>query len=152
MYHYTESGLNNVWLVNGYRIVKTPYGRGVAITNADGLHRVIALSLVERKPRLSGGDFRFLRKEIDLSQAALAELLGKDAQSVARWEKSGRVPKIADRLLRAIYEEHVRGQARIVRLVKRLGEVARPLERRLLFEETRSGWKMAKGGAKLRAA
>ena len=34
MYHYTDGGLRNVWLANGYEIKKTPYGEGVAFTTS----------------------------------------------------------------------------------------------------------------------
>ena len=37
MYHYTDGGLRNVWLANGYAIKKTPFGEGVAFHNLDGL-------------------------------------------------------------------------------------------------------------------
>ena len=29
MYHYTDGGLRNVWLANGYEIKKTPYGEEI---------------------------------------------------------------------------------------------------------------------------
>ena len=102
MYHYTESGLNNVWLVNGYTVETTPYGKGVRIEDVEGLNKSIAARLVNDKPHLTGAEFRFLRKELDLSQAALAKIVGKDAQSVARWKKA-RVPKMADRMMRFVY-------------------------------------------------
>lgn len=48
-----------------------------------GLHRAIGHTLAH-KPHLSGLEFRFLRKELGLSQAALAELLGyADGQAIA---------------------------------------------------------------------
>ena len=140
MYHYTECGLNNVWLVNGFKDHETPYGKGVAIQDADGLHRVIALGLVNHKPRLSGGEFRFLRKELDLSQAALARVLGNDEQSVARWEKSGRVPKMGERFLRALYREHAEGNARIREIVDRLNEMDQRAQKKMILEETEQGW------------
>ncbi len=140
MYHYTECGLNNVWLVNGFKDHETPYGKGVAIEDADGLHRVIALDLVNHKPRLSGGEFRFLRKELDLSQAALARVLGNDEQSVARWEKSGRVPKMGERFLRALYREHAEGNARIREIVDRLNEMDQKTSKKMILEETEQGW------------
>jgi len=40
--HYTLSGLTNVYLLNGYRIRKTPHGDTIAIEDIDGLHRAIA--------------------------------------------------------------------------------------------------------------
>jgi len=50
-------------------------------------------------------EFRFLRKELGMSQAALVHIMGKDVQSVARWEKQSQVPKMADRMLRVIYRD-----------------------------------------------
>ena len=141
MYHYTECGLNNVWLVNGFEEHETPYGKGVAIQDADGIHQVIALGLVNHKPRLSGGEFRFLRKELDLSQAALARVLGNDEQSVARWEKSGRVPKMGERFLRALYREHAEGNARIREIVDRLNEMDQKAQKKMILEETEQGWR-----------
>ena len=45
-YHYTECGLDYVYLVNGYTWHQTPYGRGVSIEDADGLHDAIALGVI----------------------------------------------------------------------------------------------------------
>ncbi|WP_201779592.1 helix-turn-helix domain-containing protein [Azospirillum thiophilum] len=89
MYHYTECGLPNVWLANGVKPHATPYGEAMVIENVEGLHRAIGMQLVHRKPYLTGCEFRFLRKELDLSQNALAGYFGNDAQSVALWEKRG---------------------------------------------------------------
>ena len=102
MYQYQESGLDNVWLVNGYSVIDDPdYGECVSISDTLGLHKAIAHNLIFNKPRLIGAEFRFLRKELDLSQKALSDLFGNEEQAVARWEKTGKVPKWADRLLRA---------------------------------------------------
>jgi DNA-binding transcriptional regulator YiaG len=93
IHHYTESGLRNVWLANGYKVLKTAYGQGVSFGNLEGLHREIGRWLCAYRPRLAGAEFRFLRHELDLSQAALAARRGNDAQSVALWENSKvRVP------------------------------------------------------------
>ncbi len=46
MHHYVESGLDNVWLANGYTIHKTKYGEGVSIDNTDALHRAIAAKII----------------------------------------------------------------------------------------------------------
>lgn len=143
MYHYTECGLPNVWLVNGYRPHKTPYGDAIIVENVEQLHRAIALQLVGHKPRLSGAEFRFLRKELDLSQAKLASYFGYDAQSVALWEKGKvRVPKWADRFLRALYREHADGNAHIREIVERLNDLDQRETVRQVFEETDAGWTM----------
>jgi len=85
-YHYTESGLDSVYLVNGYEIVETPEGRSVVIQNIDGLHQAGRIFATEKK-RLNGKEVRFLRTEMLLSQSSLARLLQLDEQTVARWEK-----------------------------------------------------------------
>lgn len=144
MYRYTESGLTNIRLVNGYRKVRTSEGTGVSIEDVDGLHRVIARHLVHHKPRLAGKEFRFLRTELDMSQAKLAQMLGTTDQAVARWERGrSRVPKMAERFLRAIYREISEGNARIEKMVDRLNQldVTEWKERR--FERARNRWRAA---------
>ena len=96
-YHYTESGLQNVWLENGFAIHETPYGKGVSIHDVTGLHRVIGCALA-RLPRITGPQVRFLRKELGLSQKELAALLGTSEQNVFLWERRGRMPRGRDQL------------------------------------------------------
>jgi DNA-binding transcriptional regulator YiaG len=136
MYHYTECGLQNVWLVNGYTVHQTKYGDGVSIQDADGLHRAIADLLVHRKPHLTGAEFRYLRKHLEMSQHGLAEMMGVDAQSVARWEK-GRVPKMADRYLRFIYRENAEGNAHVRETVERLNELDQHNHERMALRHDR---------------
>lgn len=102
MYHYTESGLNNIWLENGYREIETEYGKAVLIDDVDGLHQAIAISLVQQ-PYLSGREFRYLRVHMDLTQKQVGAMMGVDAQSVALWEKKGRVRRYADLILRGYF-------------------------------------------------
>lgn len=47
MYHYTESGLQNIWLVNGFTRVKTKHGVGVSIHDVEGPHRLIGKALAK---------------------------------------------------------------------------------------------------------
>jgi len=143
MYHYTESGLRNIWLANGYREVDTPYGKGVAIERVEELNRAIGVNLATVKPRLTGAEFRFLRKELGLSQARLAHWWGYEDQTVALWEKRGQVPRIADRFIRAIFLEKVAGNPSIAEIIERLADTDQEVEARLTFEETPSGWKLA---------
>ena len=139
-YHYLESGLQNIWLANGFTVHETDYGNGVSIDDVAGLHQVIAKSLIENKPRLSGGEFRFLRKELGLSQVKLGELWGYDAQSVALWEKRGRVPVIADRFIRVYYREVAEGNAKIVEMIEQLNDMDLREDSRLMFEEKLGKW------------
>lgn len=103
MYHYTESGLLNVWLTNGYQEIDTPYGKAVHIENVEALHIAIADMLIEQ-PFLSGREFKFLRTLMDMTQKDIGEFLGVSAQSVALWEKKSRVSRKEDQMIRAIYQ------------------------------------------------
>src|SRR5438552_14429386 len=99
MYHYTESGLQNIWLKDSFRAVKTPYGKGVAIEDVAGLHKAIGRAITQR-PKLTGAELRFLRKELGLSQRALGELIGTSEQNISLWERRGHIPKVSDRLIK----------------------------------------------------
>ncbi|KMN20265.1 MULTISPECIES: helix-turn-helix domain-containing protein [Pseudomonas] len=105
MFEYKGSGLDGIFLKNGFSLVESPYGKGVVIEDMEGLHKAIAADIIRQKTPMTGHQFRFLRKEQDLVQAELAALLRVDVQTVARWEKLGSeaVPGPADFSMRAFY-------------------------------------------------
>ena len=142
MFHYTSCGLRNIWLRNGYVVRKTPYGEAVAIHNVEGLHCVIGLYLVRNKPRLSGAEVRFLRKELDMSQSDLASILGVSENSVRGWENHRtKITRPAERLLRYIFVEHVEGDGKIRELIEKISKINRDAYRKeLKLEETDAGW------------
>ena len=146
MIEYPGCGLPNIYLSNGYTEKETPYGDTVSIDNVEGLHRAIGLEIVNKEPTLSGPEFRFLRKELELSQDKLGGLLGRDSQTIALWEKEkSDLPKMADMLLRAIYSESLNGNVQIKEMIERLNELDRVErdERRFEFKETEEGWRAA---------
>ena len=104
-YHYTESGLDYVYLENGYDIHETAYGSGVSFSDADTLDRVIASYTLSSAARLCGQEVRFLRALLDLSQTELAIKMGIKRLTITRWESKPKtpIPGPADRLLRFIY-------------------------------------------------
>lgn len=127
MYHYTRCGLDNVWLVNGYREEDLgEYGKTVVIEQVEDLERVIARRLVDQDRPLTGQEFRFLRVMLDLSQTAVGRRLGKDYQSVARWEADARkpVPRFADIAIRARYLEAIGERPLFTQIEDRLAELA----------------------------
>jgi putative transcriptional regulator len=143
MYHYTESGLQNVWLSSGYTVVKTKHGKGVAIRDVEGLHRVIGNALA-RKPKLTGSELRFLRKEMEMSQSALAAMVGTSEQNVSLWERRGGIPRTADRLVRVIYLEHIGNNPKVRELIDRLNLQDREQKLERLTFSTHSGkWREA---------
>lgn len=143
MYHYTDGGLQNVWLANGYTVRKTPYGPAVAIHDVDGLTQAICLALTRKAGILAGTEFRYIRQGMGLSQPALGQMMGVDAQSVARWEKTGKVQKWADKMLRLLYLAHADGQAPICEAMERIRTVERLVRQKIVVQESRRGWKPA---------
>lgn len=147
-YHYTECGLDDVYLESGFQVSRdAEYGDLVSVQDALGLHRVIGMHIIQTKKVLNGKEVRFLRKEMDLTQAELASLLGVTDQSVARWEKDQaplRPP--AASLLRVLFAEHARGkngfEAR--KLLAQLEQTDAPRgEPRQRFVEAGHGWRAA---------
>ena len=142
MYHYTDGGLRNVWLVNGYEIRKTPYGNGVAFHNLDGLTQSICTALTRKAAPLTGAEFRYIRSAgMLLSQSALGKLMGIDGQSVARWEKTSKVPRWADKLVRLLYVAQAEGNEPIARAVERIRTVERLVKQKILVKESRGRWR-----------
>lgn len=86
-HHYTSSGLDNIYLLNGFTNEEEDGEKAISFADIDGLHRAIGLHIVLARKAPSGKELRFLRNEMDMSQAELARILGVTDQSVARWEK-----------------------------------------------------------------
>lgn len=108
LYHFTECGLDDVYLINGVKRQETAQGTVVKVDDLDGLLEAIKEHLVYRKRPLNGREIRFLRHELDLSQRALAVLLGVDEQTVARWEKGKtRIDGSAERMVRIMCAEQI---------------------------------------------
>lgn len=141
-YHYTDSGLDNVWLENGYTIHPTPYGEGVSIQDTEGLNRAIGQWLIALPKPLNGAELRFIRLEMELTQRDLAGILGSEEQSVRRWEKArGKsINGPADRLLRALYGEFINGDGSVRHMVERLAHLNQVEIAQIRFCETDTGW------------
>ena len=140
-YRYIGSGLDNVYLANGFTLRDTPYGKAVAIDNMDGLHKAIAMFLVNSKPELTGKELRFLRIEMDMPQKEIGDLMGVSDQTIALWEKGRvKIPGYGNILIRVIYKEFVGVIADMIRTVKHLNALGKMKESKIVFKETQHGW------------
>jgi putative transcriptional regulator len=144
-YQYRESGLDNVYLMNGFKRHKTGYGEGIAIDDTGGLHRAIGRWLIALPKPLNGAELRFLRLEMDLSQGRLAEIIGSTEQNVRRWEKARKRPLagMADRLLRTIYSEYIGADGSLRRMVDRLAELDQIERPTAHLREIKGSWQVA---------
>ncbi len=109
VFEYTGSGLEGIYLKNGYTIVESSYGQGVKVEDVEGLHRAIALDILRQKTPMTGHQFRFLRKEQDLVHEEAAALFRVDVQSIANWEKKGSdpVPGTSDIAMRSWFSAYI---------------------------------------------
>jgi putative transcriptional regulator len=143
-YHYTGCGLDNVWLANGYTVHEDVYGTSVEIEDLPGLHRTIGRALANKLAPLTGQELRFLRIEMDLSQRRMGELLGRQAQTVALWEKGENPPENVDYLVRHIYRQFLGERSVYVEEVDRLRELdQQDYQAGFRFQEGAGGWQAA---------
>jgi len=86
-YHYTESGVDNVYLL-GINVYHCPKCGSLypEIPEPDLLHIVMAISFAMKKAPLTGQEIRFMRKEIGMTAKAFANELGVTSVSLSRWE------------------------------------------------------------------
>ncbi len=149
-YHYTECGLDNIYLVNGYKITKLTDGdEEIFIHDIHGLHVAISNILIFKKGLLEGSEIKFIRTMLDLSQNKLAALIGCRYQQILLWEKNkNKISKPADRLLRItlftyLYKDIDNGE-----VFERINEIA-DLDAaeaedcsRVEFKEVKDEWQM----------
>ena len=147
LYHYTECGLDNVWLDGGFEVQKFgSYGTAVAVHDENGLHQVLGRDIVGQDSHLVGQELRFLRTQLDWTQTDLGKRLGyNDGQMVAKWEKAKHraVPVSADVFIRAAYRERLGEKPMVTRVSARLIEIMGVVAegcRRVLAEGPMGQW------------
>lgn len=109
----------------------------MAFDDLEGLTQAICTVLTKKPSKLTGAEFRYLRHGLMLSQPSLGQILGVSGQAVALWEKSGKVPKMADAMIRLIYTAHTNGDERVKNIVTALNEGERFT---VTLSETAKGW------------
>lgn len=142
MYHYTDSGLDNIWLANGYKEHREDGETFVGIHDIEGLHEQIGLAITNKATEITAKEFKFLRIELNLSQSKLGELMGVTDQTIARWEKSENdISRIGDVILRALYKEFLDNESDISQMLTTLSDLdVRESSDRLEFEESDAHW------------
>lgn len=143
-YHYTECGLDNIYLLNGVTTIDYEGEKAVSIHDVDGLHIAIAKDIVSMPRELTGQELRFLRKELNLSQKSLARYLGREEQAVARWEKNKTDDPVADRLIRVLWlDVNEQQDLSAMQLLERLQNLDQKDHETRLFQEVDCHWKPA---------
>lgn len=148
MYHFTESGLSNLYL-QGFPAHKCPNcgERSVEIQGMSKLLEFIAENLVQKDSILTGEEIRFLRKSLGFKGVEFASRLAISPEHLSRVENGSEpVSKQIDHMTRFIYALskdplRVKGQE-LVSLVARVSDEAENPNR--LISSTIAGrWEMA---------
>lgn len=119
-YHYTECGLENVWIHGTDPVVDDKGQITYVIHNQPGLHKEIARSIACQKSGMIGAELRFLRTEIGYTQDQLAQIVHRDAQTIGRWERDEiEIDQAAETIVRllAIQELNL-GRRKVVKISK----------------------------------
>ncbi|SHO58413.1 helix-turn-helix domain-containing protein [Vibrio quintilis] len=123
IYHYTECGLPDIYLKNGFCLQVIDNEEYLSIDHIESLHQAIGLSLAGKHSLLTGDEFRFLRIELNQSRRVLGELLGVDQQTIGRWEKGeSAIPKLADVSVRVLFSESCHQHSQLGQLLEQLAE------------------------------
>ena len=87
-YHYTECGLDNVYIEGAVLCEDHAGEASVTIPAIGQLHKMIATEIVARSAKMAGQELRFLRSEMGLTQAQLAKFLKVTLLTISRWERN----------------------------------------------------------------
>lgn len=119
---YRGCGLDEIYLCNGYERDQLDDGEWyTTVTDREGLHKAIALHLVQHRKVLEPREIKFIRRTMEMSQADLGKLLRTGYQTVARWEKGKtEMPGVSDLLLRLVLLAYLLPADRLAEVAKRL--------------------------------
>jgi transcriptional regulator with XRE-family HTH domain len=127
-YHYTESGLDNVYLQNTPLYIDEEGDEVVELANIKGLHRQISIGLIHKSSGLNGNEIRFLRTEMGLTQAQLANKLHCEPLTISRWERSETdVDPKADVIIRLLGLAHYKSTEKMD--IEHILSLATPMKR-----------------------
>jgi DNA-binding transcriptional regulator YiaG len=147
--HYTACGLDNIYLLNGFKRATIDGEEYVTIEDLDSLWKAIGLHLVTTRKALAPREIRFLRQHMDMTQAELGARLRVSDQTVARWEKDHcELPGPADVMLRVLFLGSRIAQPEgnellreIIKLLDQLQERDESKERADVFEHGAKRWR-----------
>ena len=145
MYHYTECGLSNVYLKNGFSVENIDGEEYTSIDDMNGLHQTILQIIIDSQLPLTHEAFKFLRVELNVSQKVLANRFGVSEQTIARYEKNtSSIPRTTDAALRSLYMESLDKNNPVSYFLDLLSDVeACDAEKDILLEEVQQHWAIA---------
>jgi DNA-binding transcriptional regulator YiaG len=156
LYHYTESGLENVYL-DGVEVFECANkscraykGKTAAIEKIDLLHRLIVEQLIAQEAPLSGKAAKFLRKFFGIKAKEWADYLMVGAQTVSRWENENEaIGQQSEALIRLIALKLLEEQSGELIKAPKLAEIIKKARERkparVIFSPQRGGYQIKRG-------
>lgn len=119
-YTYDECGLDNV-ILKDLTVLTDDDGEDViTIPNVGLLHHVLMMEIAAKNSGLEPNELRYLRTEFGLTQSELAILVGRDVQTIGRWERGENpIDKAAEIVIRTRALEQTEKKLRIEELARR---------------------------------
>ncbi len=117
--HYSLCGLDNVYLVSGFKEVVLDGETYTSVTNVDGLHQMIAFRLAVLLRPLSSQEVRFLRKYLAMTQEQLGRVFKVTRKTVNEYENGTEMPRPSQIVLqlkvaRRLFEELDQSQLHVL--------------------------------------
>ena len=141
MVRYPHPALQNLYLENGYNEMQTSDGPAIQYDRLEELEICVGRVLIRKPARLRGWDLRFLRRSLGLSQPDFGNLIDRDSQTIARWEKSKEpIPSFVDLAIRARFVGKFDPAMTITELLSYVDCTAKPLSHRVVLTLTEDGW------------
>ena len=107
-YQYRESGLDNVILVGLPECVDDDGDDCITIPHINDLHKQIVRTIITRDAGMSGGELKFIRTELGLTQAELAKIVSRERLAVGRWESNEiEIDSNAETIIRLVAAERL---------------------------------------------
>ena len=107
-YHYTECGLLNVFIKGIVPVIDDDGDEVITVELINVLHNAIAEGIVNHEKGISGGELRFLRAEMGLTQAELSAFVHADKQTIGRWERNeSSIDQTSETVLRRVAIERL---------------------------------------------
>jgi len=113
-YHYTISGLNNVYLEN-IKIYKCDCGEeSPFIPMVPEVNKEIGLMVLKKSGPLNGDEIKFLRKNLRLKAAEFIGYLRVNKSTYSRWENKSQMPSRSNDIFIRILFASLKGLAKDV--------------------------------------
>lgn len=132
-YHYTECGLGNVFLKNGFRFFVVDGKREVHIEDKAGLHRAIGKRICDER-FINGDEFKFLRSELGMTRERLGKVVGVSETMVYLWEKNSAIPRQAVAAIKALYLDYIQAHYQMMVLLDNAKREAGSMQQEIYAE------------------